>query len=216
MTHRDHLRRAAILVAALIAIVAIVSSDAANAALHELLEKVRVIIVRYPNTGMLVFVLLAALSGLLVFFSSAIVIPVAVYTWGRTLTAVLLFVGWLLGGIGSYLLGRYFRRFVAKKKLQRYEKAVSASTPFYLVLLFQIALQSEIPGYVLGAARYDFRKYLGALVIAEVVFVIAAIYLSESFIGRKYPMLIGLSVAAILVSVVAFRIFHSRLKIAGK
>ena len=61
---------------------------------------------------------------------------------------------------------------------------------------------------MLGAARYDFRKYIAALAIAELPYAIGAIYLSESFIGRKYLMLAALGAAAILVSMVAFHLFR--------
>ena len=43
---------------------------------------------------------------------------------------------------------------------------ISAKATFPLVLLFQLAVPSEIPGYVLGALRYHFGKYLAARAIA--------------------------------------------------
>jgi uncharacterized membrane protein YdjX (TVP38/TMEM64 family) len=208
-----HRRRALILVGMLALIVALAAMDSTHEAVRRLLESVRGVIVHHPNAGLLLFVLLAALSGMLVFFSSAIIIPVAVYTWGTPITVALLWVGWLLGGIGSYLIGRYparkfFKKMMPAREIKHYEQAISSKTPFGVILLFQIALQSEIPGYVLGAARYDFRKYIAALAIAELPYAIGAIYLSESFIGRKYLMLVALGAAAILVSMVAFHLFR--------
>jgi uncharacterized membrane protein YdjX (TVP38/TMEM64 family) len=215
--HVDHRRRAIVLVAVLIALVAIAASDTTHDAIQSLLEHVRAVIVRHPNAGKFVFLLLAAVSGALAFFSSAIVIPVAVYTWGRPLTFILLWTGWMTGGVGSYLIGRYpgrrlFRKILPEKQIRRYEKAISAKTPFFVVMLFQIALQSEIPGYVLGAARYDFRRYLLALALCELPYAIGAIYLSEWFLGRNYLLLISLGAAAILVSLLAFRIFRKHLE----
>lgn len=208
-----HRRRAVILIGMLVLVVVAASSDATHGAVRELLESVRAVIVHHPNAGLLLFVLLSALSGMLVFFSSAIIIPVAVYTWGKPMTIALLWVGWLIGGIGSYLLGRYpgrrlFKRLIPSREIRHYEQMISDKTPFVVILLFQIALQSEIPGYVLGAARYDFRRYLAALALAELPFAVGAIYLSESFIGRKYLLLVALGAAAILVSMVAFRLFR--------
>lgn len=212
-----HRRRALILVGVLVLIVVVAASDATHAAIREILEYTRAVILRHPHLGMVLFVVLAGLSGMLVFFSSAIIIPAAVYTWGRVLTIVLLWLGWMLGGIGSYLLGRYpgrrlFNRMMPAKKIRHYEKMISKETPFVVILLFQIALQSEIPGYVLGAAKYRFRKYLAALGLAEVPYAIGAIYLTESFIGRNYLMLFALGAAAILTSVIAYRVFHKRLE----
>lgn len=211
-----HRRRAILLIGVLIAIVAIAASDTTHGAIQTLLDHVRAVIVRHPNAGKFLFLLLAVVSGALAFFSSAIVIPVAVYTWGRPWTFALLWMGWMIGGMASYLIGRYpgrrlFKRFLPERKMRQYEKAISANTPFFVVMLFQIALQSEIPGYVLGAARYDFRRYLLALALCELPYAIGAIYLSESFLGRNYLLLISLGAAAILVSLLAFRIFRNHL-----
>lgn len=211
-----HRRRALILVGTLVLIVAAARMDATHEAVRKLLEYVRTVIVHYPTTGLLLFVLLAGLSGMLAFFSSVIIIPVAVYAWGKPLTIALLFVGWMIGSIGSYLLGRYparriFKRMIPARKIRHYEQMISNQTPFAVILLFQIALQSEIPGYVLGAARYDFRRYLAALALTQLPFAIGSIYLSESFIGRKYLMLTALGAAAILVSMVAFRLFRKHI-----
>lgn len=198
-------------------VIAIAASDATHAFIRELLEHVRKLIVLYPVTGKIAFVLLAALSGMLVFFSSAIVIPVAVFTWGKPITLALLSIGWLLGGCASYAIGRFpgrrlFKKLLSSRQVKKYEKAISNETPFAIVLLFQVALQSEIPGYLLGAARYDFAKYLLALAIVEVPYALAAIYLGESFIGRNYALLFGLGAAAILVSAVALHLVHRHMR----
>lgn len=210
-----------ILVGVLVLIVAAAATDATHEAVRRLLDHVRTVIVHYPATGLLLFVLLAALSGMLVFFSSAIIIPVAVYAWGKGLTIALLFAGWMIGGIGSYLLGRYparriFQRMIPARKIKHYEQMISKQTPFAVILLFQIALQSEIPGYVLGAARYDFRKYLAALAVTQLPFAVGSIYLSESFIGRQYLLLATLGAAAIVVSVVAFKLFRKHVAAKGR
>lgn len=209
----QHRRRAVILVAVLALIIAAAATDASHHAIQALLDSVRAVIVQHPVTGMLLFVLLAALSGMLVFFSSAIIIPAAVYAWGKGLTFALLFAGWMIGGIASYLLGRYparrlFQRMIPAREIRHYERAISNETPFFVILLFQIALQSEIPGYVLGAARYDFRKYLAALALTQLPYAAGAIYLSESFIGRKYLLLTALGAATILISIAAFHLFR--------
>ena len=55
----------------------------------------------HPGPGMAVFVVLAALSTLVAFFSSALLVPVAVYAWGPAVCVVLLWSGWLLGGVAA-------------------------------------------------------------------------------------------------------------------
>ena len=51
-----------------------------------------------------VFMVLAVLSVMFVFFSSIWLVPIALLAWGNTLTAIMLFSSWLLGGIFSYLI----------------------------------------------------------------------------------------------------------------
>ncbi len=60
--------------------------------------------------GMIVFVLLAALSAMLAFVSSAMLVPVALYVWGPVVCFLLLWTGWFLGGLAGYAVGRYLGR----------------------------------------------------------------------------------------------------------
>jgi hypothetical protein len=53
----------------------------------------------HPYLGAAVFVLLAAMSAILAFFSSALLLPPAVYAWGNAVTFGLLWLGWQLGGV---------------------------------------------------------------------------------------------------------------------
>lgn len=59
------------------------------------------------------------------------------------------------------------------------------------VLLFQLAVPSEIPGYVLGLAGCRFRTYVAAMVLGELPFAIGAVYLGESFLQRNYILLLA-------------------------
>ena len=49
--------------------------------------------------GAVLFVVMSAAAAMLAFFSTAVLVPVAVVTWGQTGTFVLLWVGWILGGV---------------------------------------------------------------------------------------------------------------------
>ena len=59
--------------------------------------------------------------------------------------------------------------------LEWYESRLSRNAPLGLVLLFQLALPPEVPGYLLGLPRYHFWKYLGALALAELPYAVATI-----------------------------------------
>lgn len=203
---------------ALLIVVAIVV--ASSAPLHRLTEgavtALAGLIERHPRWGVLAFVGLAALSAMLAFFSSVVIVPVAVHHWGATITVMLLWIGWLAGGIGGYAIGRYaggpaVRRLVSPARVRHFEEHFTARAPIWLVFLFQLALQSEIPAYVLGIARYPLLKYLLALGAAELPIAIAAVMLGRGFLNRQYWLMLGVGVAGIAVVSLAIRALHRRL-----
>lgn len=129
----------------------------------------------------------------------------------------MLWTAWLAGGCCSYALGRTVGRNLAAwlaspERVEEYAGRITANAGFLTVLLFQLALPSEVPGYVLGAAGYPFRRYLAALALAELPFAIGAVYLGESFVRRDYLVLLAVGVAGITLSVLAFRGLHRSLR----
>ena len=180
------------------------------------LDWCKAFIVDHPVLGIGLFVVLSVVSAIAFFFSTAVIVPVAVYAWGRPMTMLLLWGSWLAGAALSYWIGmrpgrRVARWLVPGNRVARYEKKLSKSANFPLVVLFQIAVPSEIPGYVLGALRYPFARYLGARALAEVPFAIGAVYLGDSFVRRQYGQLAVLAVAAVLLSAIAIVLLQRRL-----
>jgi uncharacterized membrane protein YdjX (TVP38/TMEM64 family) len=207
--------RALVVLLLIAGLVLLASSDQLHAWLIELLSKAESIIRARPVLGMLIFTLLAAASAMLAFFSSAIIIPVGVYVWGEATSMLLLWIGWIMGGVFAYTISRYLGRPVVNAlssgpALEQYEHRVSRQAPFGLVLLFQLALPSELPGYLLGIVRYPFWKYLGALALAELPYAVANIYLGTSFIERRIYPLIGMAVALAAFSGWALYTLHRR------
>ena len=156
------------------------------------------------------FVLLAMLSAMVAFFSSAILAPVAIYAWGKAGTFTLLWLGWLLGGIISFCIGRYLGRTVVgmivdEKKIEGWERELGTRARFRHIVLFQAAVPSEIPGYVLGILRYRFSFYLGALAITELPYAIATVYLGESFLRRQSTVFVLLGFAVIALGMFLFQ-----------
>jgi uncharacterized membrane protein YdjX (TVP38/TMEM64 family) len=209
-------RAALLLLLLTVALVGLVKSQRAHAALSEVLAAAQAVMVGYPVLGPLLFVLLAALTAMLAFASIAVLLPLAVVTWGEPLSILLLWAGWLLGGVSTYVIGRLFGRrlfdwLAAGALLQRLEKHVGPATPFGLVLLIQLALPSEIPGYVLGLVGYSFGRYLLALGMVELLYTVAAVHLGASFIDRQAGTLLGIGIAVALGSVGAFYLLRRRL-----
>lgn len=208
--------RRALLLALLVAALALVtSSDTLHSILLRLLTAAEAIIAAHPIWGASLFVLLSALSAMLAFLSTAVIVPVAVYTWGEPLSLLLLWTGWALGGICSYGIGRSLGRQVVTALTSgaalAYGDQISRKAPFGLVFLFQLGLPSEIPGYVLGLVRYQFSKYVLALGLAELPYAVATVYLGASILERRIPVLLGLGAAVALLSTWAFHTLHKRL-----
>ena len=202
-------RRAAILVFACGVLAVLASSDVLHTALIDLLETIEELIARSPVIGASLFVVFAASSAMLAFVSIAFVVPVAVFTWGEPLSMLLLWTGWILGGSCSYGIGRYLGRAVvrwlmADAALQRLENRVPQGSPLGLVILFQLALPSEIPGYLLGLVRYSFPRYLLALGLAELPYTVATVYLGANLVERRGDMVLGVGIAIVSLSVAAF------------
>ena len=196
------MRRAIFLGLALTFLVIAASSRQIHGWLVALLPTAETIIRDRPVVGVTVFILFAAASAMLAFVSSAVIVPVGVYVWGTGISIVLLLVGWVLGGVCAYAIGRYLGRpavqaLTPMPVLDRYADRFSRTAPFSLVLLLQAAMPSEVPGYLLGLARYDFRKYLVALTLTELPYSAATVYIGEGFIERRIWVLIG--VGAVLV-----------------
>jgi len=172
--------------------------------------------------GGLAFIGLAALSAMLSPFSSAPLVPVAVVVWDNTITTILLLVGWVIGGACTYFVGRYagnpiFKKYFApKEKIQQYKKRITKKSAFALVLLFRLAMPAEIPGYVLGAIRYNFLKYMIATFLAELPFAILTVYASDALLERDLVLFVVVGSIGLLILIISFYYFHKKLTGASK
>lgn len=216
MAFRRNLRRHLTIVGMLIIVVGLV---AASDTLHDRTEAVifwtENIISEAPFFGMLVFILLAMLSAMVAFFSSALLAPIAVYAWGKAGCFVLLWCGWFLGGIASFCIGRFFGRsivsmIIGEEKMAGWESQVTERSRFIHILFFQATVPSEIPGYVLGILRYRFTYYLAALGITELPYALATVYLGESFLEGRSIVFILVGLGAIVLAAFLYQI-HRRL-----
>jgi len=188
-----------------------------HARLLDLIAAAEGLIRAYPAWGMVVFVLLAAVSAMLAFVSSAALIPVAIYAWGPVLCAALLWLGWFVGGVLSYAVGRFLgrpivARLVRPATMARYEAYVHRGAAFVPILLLQLAVPSDTAGYLFGMVRCPLGVYLLALAAAEVPYAVGAVYLGTSFLERRLLPLLLLGAAGALLGVWAmWRVRRGRL-----
>ncbi len=198
-------------------VVALSASAALHGRLVALLHEVQAILGSHPVGGPVAFVLLAAASALLAFFSSALLVPAGVVTWGMAATALLLAVGWFVGGLVAYALARWVGRPVVARltkpgRLAAWEQRLGPRTPFGVVFLFQLALPSEVPGYVLGLVRYPLARYAAALLLVEGPFAAITVWIGEEFLARRVLPILAALAGAALVGVVASSWLRRRLE----
>jgi uncharacterized membrane protein YdjX (TVP38/TMEM64 family) len=209
--------RAVAIVLTCAAVALLLSFDVVNDSLQRALSAAQPSIAGHPRLGAVAFVLFAALSAILAFFSSALLLPVAVYTWGRTVTLVLLWLGWLLGGICTYALGRVLRRAReggdgAPSKIDLYLHRAPGEVTFGLILLLCLALPSEIPGYLCGFLGVRIRTYVPALAMAELPYAFGAVMLGQGVAHRQIGWLLAVGFIGALLSLLALRALHKRLQ----
>jgi uncharacterized membrane protein YdjX (TVP38/TMEM64 family) len=221
MTAHERLRRHFLITGVLIIVAGfLVASDMLRDQADLLLVRTEALIAEAPFLGMLLFVLLTMLSAMLAFFSSALLAPVAIHAWGKAGCLALLWLGWLLGGIASFCIGRFLGRavvvrLIGEEKVADWEHHLNRQASFGHVLLFQAALPSEIPGYVLGMLRYPFRLYVAALALTELPYALAVVYLGESFLEGKAVEFLLAGVAALVLGWFLLRMLKKKLKTGG-
>ncbi len=163
-----------------------------------------------------VFVLLAAVSEILSFFTSTPLIPIAVALWGKTITLCFLFGGWLFGAIVGYYIAyaasHLLKEFKIFKKIEHYRNQIGDSSEFLLMTLFRLAVPSEVGVFTLGFLRYNFWRHLILVFIADLPFAILAIYSSTALVG-PHPIVFALLIGVGLIAMSIFiYLFHRRLK----
>jgi uncharacterized membrane protein YdjX (TVP38/TMEM64 family) len=208
--------RAFLLLALIGALIVLAWSQPVHDAVLQVFEEAKAIITGHPLLGAVLFVVLSALAAMLAFFSSAVLVPPAVYAWGPVACSALLWAGWMLGGLASYGLAYWFGRSVLRwmapgKSIARYQQRFRQEASFGFVLLFQFALPSEIPGLVLGLAHYPLERYLAALAIVELPYAIGTTLLGASFVSRRFGLLLSLGALAAIAAVILGRAFRRQL-----
>lgn len=208
--------RAVVVVLICASVALLLSVDEVYQSLQRALSAAEPLIAGHPYLGAVVFVLLAAISAILAFFSSALLLPAAVFAWGNTVTLGLLWLGWLLGGICTYALGRGLRRPQGKapktsSQFDFYLQRVPGEVTFALVLLLYLALPSEIPGYLCGYLGVRFRTFFAALALAELPYAVGAVLLGDGVVNRHLGWLVAFGLIGATVSLYALRVLHQRL-----
>jgi uncharacterized membrane protein YdjX (TVP38/TMEM64 family) len=169
----------------------------------------------HPVWGALVFFLFSALSAMLAFASSVVLVPPASLVWGKTVTFLLLWGGWTVGAVAAFGIGRgaspLLRHLVHKEKLAKYQEFISTRMKFWAVLVFCLAVPSEIPGYLFGGMKYPFLKFLAAIGIAEAVYALGVILAGDKLLNAQPgPLFLVLAAMAAVALAAGFALRRLR------
>jgi uncharacterized membrane protein YdjX (TVP38/TMEM64 family) len=111
----------------------------------------------------------------------------------------------------ALVFGRPMLRWiVANETLSRHQHLLEKRPRFLSVLLFQLAVPSEIPGYLLGLARYPLSRYLGALMIAELPYAAGTVLLGVGFLERDTATLVAVCLVGAVALMVLARVMRER------
>lgn len=196
-------RKLAMLFVAIVLLAIVAAWGPAHELVTGMVEGAKPVIEANPVTGALVFIGLAVASPLMMFFSSVALVPIAVNVWGAPATAVLLWIGWFLGGQVTYTIGVHLgrpmvRKLVGRERFAKYEHRVPRNAPVVKATLVQLALPSDVGGYLFGMMDYPRRRYAAALAIAELPYAIVTAFVGAALVEQKFGVLVFGAIAAAL------------------
>jgi len=190
------------------------TSATMHAALVESLHFSQALTDQYPRASRLTFVALGGLSAMLVLFSSAALVPVAVSAWGQAQTLALLMLGWFIGANLAYVIGRRFGRrvatyFVAAETLDQYQHLLAETMSITSVTILKLALPSEVPSFAMGIVRYPPLTFLIVAFASELPAAIWIVYLSAALVeDRRLPFLVMLLAGFAFAGFFAYRLLR--------
>lgn len=191
-------RRIGIVIAVLLVTGLLALSDTVHRQIVTGLALAEPVIAQHPVIGALIFMGLAALSAMLVFFSGVLLVPIGVQAWGEIGCFFLLWSGWCLGGLVTYAIGRRLKRPAVQRMLSggmidRYENRIPEGGSFVTAVLVQLAVPSDVSGYFFGLLGYPLRIYFGALMLTEIPYALGTVFLGSAFIQKEYVLLLSAS-----------------------
>jgi len=196
-------RRAGILIGVLLVTGLLALSDTVHKQIVATIALAEPLISQHPVPGALIFMGLAAISAMLVFFSSVLLVPIGVQTWGETGCFFLLWSGWCLGGLVTYAIGRRLKRpavqrMLSDKLIDRYESRIPEGGSFLTAVLVQLAVPSDVSGYFFGLLGYPLHVYFGALMLTELPYALGTVFLGNAFMQEQYVLLLAAAAVALL------------------
>jgi uncharacterized membrane protein YdjX (TVP38/TMEM64 family) len=142
--------------------------------------------------------------------SSLPLVPVLAPILGPFTTGLACFVGWTLGAVVAFLIGRYGGRPLLERRwnldaYRHYEKLLSTEMSFVLIVALRMVIPVDVLSYALGVmSTVSLPVYTGATMVGIFWFSFAFAYFGDSLVERNYVLLAGIGVASVTVLVFSF------------
>lgn len=212
------LQKRNLFIAAIIIILAILfwSILSIQESFYDFVDIIQGFIEAHQYWGIAIFVGLAGLSSMLSPFSSIPLVPPAILIWGQTNTAILLAVGWFIGGIIAYALAYFIgyplvNRIASFQKIEFYRQRLGRRAEFWIALLFRLGVPSELASYVFGIIRYPFVKYLVITAITEAVFAAITVSTGGAILEKNFVLLLAVGLGTLLLISAVTYLLHRQL-----
>ena len=112
--------------------------------------------------------------------------------------------------LGRYLGARVAVAIIGEQRMDEFSRRIDRRSRFVHLVLFQAAVPSEIPGYLLGSLKFSFLPFAGALALAELPYAFATVYIGASFLERDSLELVALGAGGLLVAAFLIALLHRR------
>src|SRR3989344_5325913 len=132
---------------------------------------------------MVAYVVIAVIATVAAPISAAPLIPIAAHAWGGVIKAILSILGWTVGSLVAFALGRrdglpFAQKFISAHNLEKIHKHIPQERIFWSVVLLRIMIPVDLLSYALGIfGVLGWKKYTLATIIGITPFAFIFAYL---------------------------------------
>lgn len=179
-------------------------------------ENLKELVLSYGGAGVLIIILLHILQVVISVIPAAIVQFAGGMIYGMPVGMITGIVGVAVGTAISFSLARFLGRrvvtlFVSEKSLNKLEGVLSKdASVVVLFVLYIIPFPKDMIAYVVGLTKMKASKLFVISAVGRLPGMFTASYLGTHLFERNYPLLISVTVACCVISLLAY-IFRDKI-----
>jgi uncharacterized membrane protein YdjX (TVP38/TMEM64 family) len=154
--------------------------------------------------GILIYFLIAVIATVVAPINMVPLVAVAVAIWDWKLAAIITLLGWTLGAVISFLIGRhlgikFLKVFIDTKKINEYRNFIPEKNIFFSIILIRIFLPIDFLSYALGIfTKVDIYRFTLATFIGTLPFAFTMAYLGSLPLSYQIiSLVLGLTLLSI-------------------